>query len=275
MEFRADLHCHSSCSDGSHTPMEILLLAKKNGLKGISITDHDTLSAYTDEFFSLAKELDIEVLVGIEMSSDFQGLNVHILGYNVPLNSGLNSFIESIQEKRESRNKAIIRRLQGKNISITWEEMKDFSQRKGIKPIVIGRPHIALLLKQKGYVSTTQEAFDKYINDNGSCYVSGGKYSSEEVIKRLHEVKAKAVLAHPHLIKKRPKINKIINLPFDGVEGYYSLLYPSIEQKWIEIAKKKKWLVTGGSDFHGDIKRNIPLGCSWVGRTVFDQLKEQ
>ncbi len=273
MTFKADLHCHTNHSDGSFTPQELLNLAKKIGLSGLSITDHDTIAAYYDNIFDLAKKLNLQLLTGVEISSEFNGVSIHVLAYNVPLNSKLDDFLQLVREKRYQRNRLIIEKLLSKNMVITEEELINLAKENQQGMTVIGRPHIAKLLLKKGYVRSIQEAFDKYLKKGASCYASGSKFSTIEVIEKVHEVNAKAILAHPHAIKEKKVINDLLELPFDGLEGYYSRLYLHEEKKWIEIAEKKGWIITGGSDFHGDFKPRIPLGCSWVSDEVFNELQ--
>lgn len=269
MNFRADLHIHSTCSDGTMTPEDILLEAKKVSLQGISITDHDSYSCYTEEFFHLAKKLNILILPGVEISSVEKEEKVHILAYGFDLKSiTFSKFLEEICLRRKERNIEILEKLFQRNIKISIEQLYGNSS----SSVAIGRPHIAKILVDKGYVSSFKKAFDLYLKDHGSCYVTGRYFSPKEVLEQIHMAKGKAVLAHPHVIDKSNVIKNLLDLPFDGIEAYYAKMLPVREKKWIDIAKKKGCLITGGSDFHGKIKPHIPLGCSWATKEVFDQL---
>lgn len=266
---RVDLHCHSTFSDGTLTPNEMLDHAHELNLQGLSITDHDTIDAYTPEFFQKAGDMGLIVIPGVELSSDFQGHSVHILGYGYDLEDiKFNRFIRKIQERRNRRNEEIIQRLEGKGFSMPMEELVDgpFGMH------VIGRPHIAKLMVKKGYVRSIQEAFNGYLKDDGECFVAGEKFSSEEIIIQIKKAKGKAILAHPHLIKPRSLVSKLLKLPFDGLEGYYGRFPPHIEQKWVQIGKEKGWIITGGSDFHGWVKPETILGSSWIDGSVVDEL---
>ena len=273
MDFRADLHCHSNFSDGDLSPLELLHLAKKNGLSGISITDHDTIDEYSEELFSLAKELELELLTGVEISSSLRGETVHILGYGFDFKSSiLKGFLEKVKERRYLRNLAILKKLAKKNIIITEEELyKNIEQSK----LSIGRPHIAHLMVQKGYCHDFKSAFNFYLKDGGPCFVIGDKFSPKEIIDLLHRVPCKAVLAHPEQISKSFVISELLNLPFDGIEAYYGKMMLNKEERWIKVANKKGWLITGGSDYHGNTKPYITLGCSWVSKECFDLLRKQ
>ncbi|MBM3184597.1 MAG: PHP domain-containing protein [Chlamydiae bacterium] len=265
-DFRADLHCHSHCSDGSDAPTALLEKAVKVGLKGLSITDHDTIEAYTDSLFQKAKEVDLRLLPGVEMSSEWEGLPVHILGYGFDLNSlNFHAFLKEIQTRRIERNRAILKKLADRNMKIEEEELSHIGMH------IIGRPHIAKLLVQKRYVSSTQQAFDLYLKDGGSCYVLGFKVTPKETILEIQKANGKAVLAHPHFYKKKHFVNELLDLPFDGIECYYGNLPENLEKPWLDLAKKKGWIATGGSDYHGSFKE-IPLGASWVNEDTFNAL---
>ena len=266
-EFRADIHCHTNCSDGSDDPIALLHLAKEAGLQGLSITDHDTLSAYTPELFETAKNLGIEILPGIEISSEWERASVHILAYGFDLeDKDFRTFLEEMQTRRTGRNRAILEKLAKFKVAISEKELEAFAKE------TVGRPHIAQLMVQKGYVSTTQEAFEKYLKEGACCYSPGIRYTPREVIDQIHQAKGKAILAHPHFIKKGHFLKSLLSLPLDGIECYYAKLPKVQELPWLQMAKEKNWIATGGSDYHGALKPHITLGCSWVNRTIFDKL---
>ena len=264
--FRADLHCHTTCSDGTLTPEEILHHAKELGLNGLCITDHDTVAAYKTAI-PLAKSLQIQLGIGAEFSSWFRDVSVHILGYDFDLNSpDILSLCERHTERRRKRNLKILERLSRLSMTVREEEL----------PLVgkgtVGRPHIAALMVQKGYVRTLKEAFDLYIGDGRPCFDPGEGISSEETISIIHRGGGKAFVAHPHLLKHQNKMKELLNLPFDGIECYYARSQPAPEKRFLRLAQDKGLLVSGGSDFHGSIKEHIPLGCSWVDEVRFHQI---
>lgn len=274
-EFRADLHCHSTCSDGSNSPMELLNIAKQAGLLGLSITDHDTIEAYTDELFSKSLEFDIRLLPGIELSTAWNETPVHILGYGFNLKaSSIVSFIEENQMRRNRRNSLILEKLSQKKIDVTEEDLKTIVNPSGIKKS-IGRPHIAEIMVRKGYVGSMQEAFDKYLKEGACCYVPGFRFTPNDAIASIQSAGGKAVLAHPHFIRKGKLLKFLLSLPFDGIECYYGTLHKSQEIPWVKIAREKGWIATGGSDYHGAFKPNIPLGCSYVDEPIFEKLVGQ
>ncbi len=266
--FRADLHFHTNCSDGTDSPVEVMENELALGMSGLSITDHDTIEAYKTAL-PWAKEKKFPLLSGIEFSASFGQESVHVLGYAFPTDN------DSIQQlclrhvaRREDRNKKILHNLKKLNLYVSEEELKSFQS------ATIGRPHIALILMQKGYVSSIKEAFQKYLGEGKIAYESGEKISVEETIFCIHKAGGVAILAHPQLLQRSTSVRHLLEMPFDGLEGYYAKIPPDQERKWVEIAKKKNWLITGGSDYHGGVKQQNPLGASWVGKETFEFLYE-
>lgn len=269
VEKRYDLHVHSACSDGSFTPLELLYMAQERGLSGLSITDHDTFAAYDEAFLKLADQLKMTVVIGIEVSSLHLKKSVHVLGYDFDLQSkSFIGFIKNLQEKRYVRNLQILEKLKAKHIYIAQEELYPETEKHALK----GRPQIADLVVKKRPDLNFQAAFDLYLKEGASCYVSANKCTTSEVIDQIHKAQGKAILAHPHQVKDRRQIKALLTLDFDGIEAYYGRLPPNREKEWINAAQSKNWLITGGSDFHGHSRVNVPLGSSWVGKKDLDLL---
>ena len=265
-DFRADLHCHSTCSDGSDAPLELVKEAKKRALHGLSITDHDTAAAYTPELFAQAEALSLRIVTGVEISTELEGLSVHILGYGYDLHSlSFSTFLQDIQKQRAERNRSILKKLANRNMSIAEEELLATETK------TIGRPHIAALMVKKGYVSSVQQAFDWFLKDGAPCDASGFQHTPQEAIKQIQQGGGKAILAHPHFYKREAYLKKILSCSFDGIECYYASLPLVLELPWVHLAKDRGWIVTGGSDYHGVFK-NILLGSSWVGLDIFNTL---
>lgn len=267
MNFRADLHCHSTCSDGTLTPAEILTLAKQRELSGLSITDHDTIAAY-ETAIPAAKKLGIRLGTGVEFSCEHMGTSVHILGYDYLLSApSIKALCARHQKRRTERNRAILVNLKQHRMPIEEEELKKFGENR-----TIGRPHIAQLLVEKGYVSSIKDAFNRYLAEGKSCYAKGEIFTAVEAIDVIHQAEGKAFIAHPQLLPKKIPIKELLALPFDGLECYYSLFAKETAQKWLELAKTKKLLISGGSDFHGGVKPDVALGCSFVDQETFDRI---
>ncbi|MFC2049444.1 PHP domain-containing protein [Chlamydiota bacterium] len=263
-EFRADLHCHSTFSDGTDTPTQLIELAIANGLLGLSITDHDTIAAY-GEAFEVARSKQFRLLNGVEFSASYRGEPVHILGYAYHMQSeAIKGLCMRHTQRREKRNLKILEKLKGLGITIEPAEL----HHQG----TWGRPHIAHALLTRGLVKSIQEAFEVYLAEGKVAYDPGEPISVEETLEIIHQGKGKAVLAHPHLLKRSTTIRAMLSLPFDGLECYYARFGPAQEKKWIDLAQQRKWLITGGSDYHGSIKPHNALGTSWVPRETFDLL---
>lgn len=256
----ADLHCHSTCSDGTLTPGELVLKAKEVGLHGFSITDHDTTEAYP-EAIEVAQKVGIRLGSGIEFSCHFEGRSLHLLGYDFYLNhEKLQELCKRHRLRRERRNRAILEKLQGVGIEISYEELSGKS---------IGRPHIAKLMVEKGFIKHPREAFHQYIGEGKPCYVPGEPFHPKEAIEVIHQAGGKAFLAHPHLLPSTLKIDRLLQFSFDGIEGYYAKLLPT---RWLRIAETKSLLLSGGSDFHGSVRPEIELGCNGVDQMTFEKI---
>lgn len=265
--FKADLHCHSTFSDGSLDPKELLNLAKSIGLSGLSLTDHDTFEGF---FFGkdYAEEIGMKWLPGIEISTEYQNKNVHLLAYSFdPYDTAFGDFCTNLKNSRKSRNLGILKLLSKLGMEITEEELAS----EGAKGS-IGRPHIANVLIKKGYVNSVNEAFRKYLGDGKPAYFEQEKVKITDAIERVHKAGGYAILAHPHLIRDANLVDRLLHLPLDGIECFYSRFPRSREEKWLSIVKKKNWIATGGSDFHGASKPETNLGISWVESDIFDIL---
>ncbi|HPE84793.1 MAG: PHP domain-containing protein [Chlamydiia bacterium] len=271
MEFRADLHCHSTMSDGTDSPEELLYLAKEAGLSGLSITDHDTLMAYTDALFEKARALGLLLGTGIELSClHDKKENVHILGYGFDhTDVRLKAFCQKHQERRFVRNKEVIALLEKMGMPVGSDWLFDGN---GKPKWGIGRPHIAEKLAQKGYVHDVRDAFARYLGDGKPAFVPSSSFSVEESIEILHTVKGKAFIAHPHLIRRRRTLNALLAMPFDGIECYYGNFSADQIEKWVKIACEKNWLISGGSDYHGGIKPETKIGSRYATWPFFQKI---
>ena len=272
-DFRADLHCHTNCSDGTATPLELIQLACKIGLNGLSITDHDTIEAYR-EALPAANEKNLPLVPGLELSAFHKLTSVHILAYSFSLDSlPIQNFCTEQRERREKRNRAILDLLAAHGMPLSADDFPEeiFSSQTRHS---FGRPHIALAMIRKGYVNSLQQAFQEFIGEGKPCYTPGNRFTVEETIEIIHQARGLAVIAHPHLIENVAIVKDMLSMNFDGIEGYYARFPRTAQERWVKIGARKGWLVTGGSDFHGEIKPNIPLGCSWIGEEIFRTLQQ-
>jgi hypothetical protein len=258
-----DLHTHTTFSDGTFSPKELIESAKEKELSGLSITDHDTIDAY----YHLPK-IDFLIGIGAEFSCFFKDESIHILGYDFHLDHpSIKALIQKHILRRKKRNLQILKNLKSFGIDISEEELyTTFTDR------TVGRPHIAMLMIQKGHVVDMDRAFREYLAEGKKAYAQGEMISCEETIDAIHDAEGKAFIAHPHLIK-RPKIFKaLLNLKFDGIEAYYAKFPQSDVDRFLAICKEKKLLFSGGSDFHGQNKVFNQLGSSFVYEEIFHQI---
>lgn len=263
--FRYDLHCHTTASDGTASPEEIIDLALQSGLKGLSITDHDTILAY-EKAVPYAEQKGFPLISGIEFSSIHLKESVHILAYGFNLQeASLNQFIDLHKKRREERFFAMLKKLNEKGIPLTLEDVPF----QGIP----GRPHLAQGLVNKGVVKTIKEAFDRFLGDQRDCYVESLAPSVQETLDLIKKINGVAIIAHPQLIRNNQVLLDLLNMDFDGIEARYANFNPSQSLRWLKIGKRKNWLLTGGSDFHGANKPSIQLGASFTEHNVFEILR--
>lgn len=267
-EFRADLHIHSCFSDGLLTPEALVKEAKTKKLSAISLTDHDTTEGIL-EGLQYADQEGLFFVSGIEFSTIFKERSVHILGYSFQINHPeIVKLCKQHKTRRRDRNLAMIQKLHEEGIEIDPKEFETIDQ-------VLGRPHIAQKMVEAKVVFSIQEAFQNYLGEGKKAYVRGEMISAETTIDALHQANGFAIIAHPHLLPVGRWVQSLLSLDFDGLEGYYARFTLEQEKKWIEIAKKKHWMVTGGSDYHGGVKPYEQLGSSWVDASVFQKLYER
>jgi len=277
-----DLHIHSTASDGTLSPVEILRLAETLELGAISITDHDTLKGSRD-LLEAAGSSVVRVLTGIEISTtppDFCKIegSFHILGYGIRLDDpALNQTLETLQHARENRNPFIISRLNAMGLDITLEEVIQASGEAQI-----GRPHIAQLMIKKGFVRTIDEAFEVYLGFNKPAYVDKYKLDCQKAIEMIIKAGGMPVLAHPALIRipESSRLESLVRIlkemGLQGIEVYYPEHSAENVEFYIRLALGHDLVVTGGTDFHGAIKPDIQLGYGngdfFVPFSVFDLL---
>lgn len=254
-----DLHTHSSCSDGSLSPAELVREAGRAGLAAIAITDHDTMAGVA-EALTTGREEGIEVVPGVEISANQDGRAVHILGYGAdPGHPGLLSLLAQLQAVRENRNAAILERLASLGIRLSQAELT--ASTAGL----IGRPHIARQLVLRGHASSIEHAFRRFLKKNGRAYVPAEKFPAGETIRIIREAGGIAVLAHPssldHNLKGVPAIlASLVGLGLGGIEVYYPGHSRKTCQDLLALAARWNLAVTGGSDYHGTLKPEIRLG---------------
>ncbi len=260
-----DLHVHSTASDGTFTPAELVDHAVNVGLSAFALTDHDTLRGIPE-----AKERTlwhkkqghaIEVYPGVEISAAYKNRDIHILGLLVEeTNEILDRALTAFLENRNRRNDKMIEKFNELGIDLTMEDLLEDAPCS-----VITRAHFATALLKKGIVSSVQEAFEKYVGDDGPCYVPREYMSPEQAIHMIRKAGGVPVLAHP-LLYKLPHdelyalVERLKSLGLKGIEVYYSNNRGQDEANVKSLANHFGLVCTGGSDFHGAVKPAIELG---------------
>jgi len=268
-----DLQSHTTASDGSLTPTELVLLAKQVGLSALGVTDHDTAGGL-EEAVAAAAEHGLELVPGIEMSVDYPQGEFHLLGYYIDFrNPEFLARVQYLQENRFNRNAVMVRKMLEAGLDVTMEEV--VAESGGGQ---VGRPHMARALLKKGYVSSVQEAFDRYLADGQPLHVPKVKLSPEEAIDLVHSAGGVAVLAHPKYMEYpteeglRAELARLKEAGLDGLECYYSQHSEEETRQYLRLAETFGFLVTSGSDFHGVSKPDVPLGVIYQGRGGDDSL---
>lgn len=258
-----DLHSHTTASDGSFSPTELVHEAKKLGLSALAVTDHDTLGGLA-EAGMVGREIGLDVINGVELSVEDDGGRFHLLGYLFdPEHEELRNRLVSIRANRDRRNAQMAVKMAELGIPVT---MDDVRAEAGDKGEVIARPHFAKALLKQGIVNSVQDAFDTYLATGKPLYMPKEVLTPHDAIKLLHEAGGLAIMAHPGLVPLNDSAltNRIVQLVdeagLDGIEAYYSQHSHAQTRRFLEIAQSRGLLVTGGSDFHGTAKPHVHLG---------------
>lgn len=272
----ADLHSHTTASDGTQSPRANVQMAWDAGLGAIAITDHDTVSGVA-EALAAGSEIGIVVVPGVEISTVAGGQDIHILGYYVDVQDELFlSRLASLRETRDVRNEMIITRLQELGLDITMEEvLKEVANIKR-KGDTVGRPHIAAVLLNKGYVSTIKEAFDRYLATGAAAYANPPRIEPATAIAWIHDAGGAAVLAHPGIYHDDALVESITTQGLDGIEVFHADHSSEDEAKYLLLAERTGLLMTAGSDFHGErggVAFHAAIGSKRIGIDVLTRLQ--
>jgi 3',5'-nucleoside bisphosphate phosphatase len=269
-----DLQLHTTDSDGTWPWRKVADACVEMKLTAFAITDHDTI-VRREEILAYAKQKNVQAIPGIELSTAENDQTVHLLGYflNGPLEK-LQVRLDFLCRGRLDRNKLIIDRLRSLGIDVTEDEVLAIAGNK-----VVGRPHIARLLVQKGVVSTMQEAFDKFLTPGGKAYFPKEELPLREGIELLREAGAVTSVAHPGLLKRsgqalEASLREWRDWGLDAIEGIYPVYNAEQTAFFNRMAHKFNYLITGGSDFHGENKPYIKIGTGTGSLNVPDALLE-
>ncbi len=264
-----DLHMHSTASDGSEKPAELIDKCAKLRLSLCSVTDHDTIDSQA-EARAEAKARGVNYISGIEFSVRHTG-ELHILGYGIEPEKAPD-FLKTMEELRDSRVGRvveIIQKLGEHGININFEEVERFAEGN-----TLGRPHVALALMERGYASDMQDAFTKYLNEEGLCYVQRRKLTAKQALELIISAGGTPVLAHPKFIRTDDIAKLVRDMTADGlmgIEAYYPAHSDADVAKFLKIARENKLMVTAGSDYHGRIRPYVALACEKRGGPMLDE----
>lgn len=244
----ADLHLHTCYSDSSDSPMRVVERAAELGLSAIAITDHDTVEGI-EEAERAARKHHIEFLPGVEISTRYGQVEVHVVGLGInPRHPALTTALDTFRAERSRRIDVILERLNALGVSLERAEIETIAGRRG----ALGRVHVARALMAKGAVRRVQEAFDKFLRSGRKAYVPKRMPTCREIVDLIHSAGGVAILAHPGVGKTVAKlVPRLIDLGFDGIEVYHTKHTAGHVTQFTQLALEKDLLISGGSDCHG------------------------
>ncbi|MFH1414577.1 MAG: PHP domain-containing protein [Elusimicrobiota bacterium] len=267
---KVDLHIHTTYSDGTSTPEEVVRAAKDNGLSAVAITDHDITDGI-EPALKYGAKMGIEVIPGIELSCEYSSVEIHILGYYINWeNSWFQGKLKVFQRARERRAYYILNKL--REIGIEIDEQMLFSQASTGS---ISRIHFARCLLEKGIVGSLYEAFQKYLIEGRPAFVKKLRIFPEEALNMIHRVGGVSVLAHPVFGGKHKNfIGKLKRFGLSGLEAYHPSQSAMFTRKFEKIADELGLIMTGGTDSHGKRDEENPIGSLKADYSLVDKLKE-
>ncbi|HUX61737.1 MAG TPA: PHP domain-containing protein [Ignavibacteriaceae bacterium] len=267
---KVDLHTHTTHSDGALTPTELVKKAKDSGIDVLSITDHDNLAGFT-EASEYGKEIGVEVIPGVEISTDVEDKEVHILAYFVePFNEELERYLQFFREERMKRAIRIIENLNSLGFNITIEDVLAIS-----KISAVGRPHIAQAMLAKGLITSYYEAFNKYIGNGCPAYEKKVHLSPQSAFKIISDAGGLSFIAHPGYMQES-LLKELITAGVDGIE----VIHPSNSAQQVKfyrgIVNEYYLLESGGSDFHGGKREDdYNLGKFYTSAPVVEAMRQR
>lgn len=265
----ADLHLHTFFSDGTFSPEQLVKEAKKSGMSCIAITDHDIVEGIAPAIEAAADSL--EIIPGIELSSEIDTKEIHVLGYFINTESPrLQEEIKKINLIRRERVYEMLDKLKNLRIDLKPDDVFDASSKASIS-----RLHIAKAMLAKGKVSSIYEAFSRYIGNKGPAYVGKFSLTPQDAIKLIKEAEGIPVLAHPQVSNCDELLPSFVKAGLRGLEVYYPEHSATVVKYYLQLANKYNLLVTGGSDCHGEAKPEVRVGKVSVPYELVEKLKEE
>jgi len=265
-----DLHSHTTASDGEHPPRELLALARAAGVTTLAVTDHDTVGGL-ERAEEAAREAGIRLVPGIEVSTETDGREIHVLGHFVDRTEPtLAAFSDRLRTERAERMGRLVDKLRTLRFPVTLEEVERIAAGAHL-----GRPHLALALVERGYVTSTKEAFDRFLGDGRPAYVDRLRIETEEAIQLLHGAGGTATVAHPGSSKVSPyTLERLARAGLDGLEVFHPDHVPSQREALLRTADALGLIPTAGSDYHGPrVSPGRQLGMVSLDPTYFSKLE--
>jgi predicted metal-dependent phosphoesterase TrpH len=277
-----DLHTHSTASDGSLGPSELIELADEINLAAIALTDHDTTDGIAEAREAAADLPDLYFAAGIEISAEPPSGTLHIVGLGIDETApSIQHIAKTLRDGRDHRNPRIVEKLRALGMEISMGDVLAVVEAAGGDQIV-SRVHIAETLRQLGHVATRQEAFDRYLGSGALAYVDRPRFSPADSIKAIHDAGGLAFVAHPPQLQYDNHaqferiLQELIAAGLDGIEAYHSDCTPDHTRHYINLAKQFDLHIIGGSDFHGSPKPDVSLGHPHVpAGMISDELAER
>lgn len=273
-----DLHTHSTFSDGSLTPEQLVREAERARLAALALTDHDSIDGL-ERFMAACSKSIVRGVPGVEISVDCNpsDATMHILGYFIdPANAQLNEHVNRLHDGRQHRNEEILKRLNAMGLMLSMNEISSFAGENNV-----GRLHFAQALMARGYVRTTQEAFDKYLAKGKAGYANRLRFKPLGGVEMIRKAGGIAVLAHPFTLKLGKQalaacVGELVQGGLQGIEVYYPQHSPKLVRQYLDLAAQFYLVATGGTDFHGtpmpDVKLGRGFGVLDVPNAVLEQL---
>ena len=269
---QVDLHLHTTASDGRLTPQQIVQLLARRGVKYAAITDHDTTEGLVEAFAEAKKFPSLKLVPGIEMSTDIPGSEVHMLGLFVDqYDAGLQAELQRFRERRFDRGQQMVKKLTELGYPLEWDAVKRIAGEASI-----GRPHVALAMVERGYVSGTQEAFDRFLGRNGPAYAEREKMTPVEAVIMIQKYKGLPVLAHPSFTENVESIlPALCEAGLVGIEVFYKNYPPDLVGWLLLLAQRHNLIPSGGTDFHGlGTRGEVEPGAAGPPVAVFQRLEQ-
>jgi predicted metal-dependent phosphoesterase TrpH len=243
-----DLHVHSTASDGRLTPEAVVRKAAELGLKVISLTDHDSIAGVVPALKAAKEFPGLTFIPGVEISTDLLDGEAHILGYFIDYtDAALEQALQKFRDSRFNRGRKMVEKLATLGINIDWARVREIAGDGAI-----GRPHIARAMLEKGYITTFEEAFQKYIDHGGPAYVEREKMTPAEAVALVVRSRGLPVLAHPFTVKDpEAMVRQLKPAGLVGIEAYYKDNTPEATSATLNLAEKYGLIPTGGTDYHG------------------------